>query len=76
MGDVDRDIGALTEGMASLKEQVAEMRRDFAEMRTDTAAIKQSFSEIKGGWKVVISLAAFAGAGLSWVTTHFFGATH
>jgi hypothetical protein len=66
MGDVDRNIGELTADVRTLRDTVAELRAEIKHLR-------EEFSQVRGGWKVVVTMAALAGGGLSWLTTTFVG---
>ena len=56
MSDIDpQDFGRLTAKVEMLEEQVAEMRADLR-------AVRDMLNEAKGGWKLMLGIAGFAGA--------------
>jgi len=49
-----QDFGRLTAKVEMLEEQVAEMRADLR-------AVRDMLNEAKGGWKLMLAVAGFAG---------------
>lgn len=56
--NIQRDIGRMEAEIVSLKETMEDVRKDLKD-------IKQSFHELKGGTKFMMSAAAVAGAIIS-----------
>lgn len=55
MSDIDpQDFGRLTAKVEMLEEQVAEMRADLR-------AVRDMLNEARGGWKLMLAVAGFAG---------------
>jgi phage shock protein A len=67
MSDYEQDIGFLKATMSHQSAMIEELRGDMKEM-------KQHWSELKGGWRVLMVVAAFLGAGIThainWVMKH------
>lgn len=56
MSDISpQEFGRLTAKVETLEEQVAEMRADLK-------AVRDMLSEARGGWKLMLGIAGFAGA--------------
>lgn len=52
------DLGFLKATIEHQSQMIEELRADMKEM-------KQNWSELKGGWRVVLIVAAFVGAGVT-----------
>jgi archaellum component FlaC len=63
----DQDIGFIKATMEHQSKIIEELRNDMKEM-------KQNWAEVRGGWRVVLVVAAFVGAGvthaINWVMKH------
>lgn len=58
--------------MGSVKAQLEVLNREMKELKTDVRQIRDDFSQVKGGWRTLIGVAAILGAAVSWVANHFF----
>jgi hypothetical protein len=66
--DFNQDIGYIKATMEHQSGLIEELRNDMKEM-------KANWAEVKGGWKVILVVAAFVGAivtqAVSWGFKHF-----
>jgi hypothetical protein len=58
--------------MGSVKAQLEVLNREMKELKTDVRQIRDDFSQVKGGWRTLIGVAAILGAGVSWIANHLF----
>ena len=65
MSDLNQDMG-------SVKAQLEFLNREMKELKKDVRCIRDDFSQVKGGWRTLIGVAAILGAGVSWTANHFF----
>jgi hypothetical protein len=65
MSDLNQDMG-------SVKAQLEFLNREMKELKNDVRCIRDDFSQVKGGWRTLIGVAAILGAGVSWVANHLF----
>lgn len=67
MTEYDQSIGFLKATMEHQSAMIEELRTDMKEM-------KQHWAELKGGWRVVLVVAAFVGAivtqAINWIMKH------
>ena len=40
------------------------------DVKNDVRQIRDDFSQVKGGWRTLIGLAAILGGGVSWLANH------
>lgn len=66
MADTD-----LHQDMGSVKAQLEALNREMRDVKNDVRKIRDDFSQVKGGWRTLIGLAAFIGGGISWLASHF-----
>lgn len=62
MTDPTTELAVHGERITVLQGSVSELRDDFKGMREDVHAIRLMLSEVRGGWKVSMRVAAVAGA--------------
>lgn len=58
--------------MGGVKVQLEVLNREMKELKSDVRCIRDDFSQVKGGWRTLIGVAAILGAGVSWIANHFF----
>ena len=58
--------------MGSVKAQLEVLNREMKELKTDVRQIRDDFSQVKGGWRTLIGVAAILGAAVSWIANHLF----
>jgi hypothetical protein len=66
MADVD-----LHQDMGSVKAQLEALNREMRDVKNDVRQIRDDFSQVKGGWRTLIGIAAILGGGVSWIINHF-----
>jgi chromosome condensin MukBEF ATPase and DNA-binding subunit MukB len=64
--DLNRELG-------SLITQIEVLNREMKEVKTDVRQMRDDFSAVKGGWRVMLGIAALIGSGLTWGLTQIFG---
>jgi hypothetical protein len=74
--DLQRDIGRMEAEMSALKFSMDEMREDMKAIRNELAIFRQNFSELKGGYKTLLSMAALVGAGIGQVVQWWLSKSH
>lgn len=58
----DREFGELSERVRGIQEDVSGLRGDMHTVKGSIGEIATTLSSIKGGWKVIASIAAIAAA--------------
>lgn len=71
--DLQRDIGRMEAEMSALKFSMDEMREDMKAIRAELVVFRQHFSELRGGYKTLLGLAAVIGAVISQVMQWWMG---
>jgi chromosome condensin MukBEF ATPase and DNA-binding subunit MukB len=64
--DLNRELG-------SLITQIEVLNREMKEVKTDVRQMRDDFAAVKGGWRVMLGIAALIGSGLTWGLTQIFG---
>ena len=54
-----------TQDLGYIKATIEHQSQMIEELRTDMKEMKHNWSELKGGWRVVLVVAAFVGAGVT-----------
>jgi hypothetical protein len=67
-----RQMSDLNQDMGSVKAQLEFLNREMKELKNDVRHIRDDFSQVKGGWRTLIGVAALLGAAISWLGNHFF----
>ena len=67
-----QEMSDLNQDMGSVKAQLEFLNREMKELKSDVRHIRDDFSQVKGGWRTLIGVAAILGAGVSWLGNHFF----
>lgn len=63
---VQRDLG-------NMEAQLATLNREMKELKDDVRKIREDFAHVKGGWRMLIGIAAILGGAVSWAASHLFG---
>jgi hypothetical protein len=73
MDDVQRDLGRMEAQLSAMTSVITDVRMELRQVSANQAAMKEDFDKVKGGWRVLIGLAAILGGGVSWVASKLFG---
>lgn len=65
------DTTDLHQDMGAVKAQLEVLNREMRDVKADVRQIRDDFSQVKGGWRTLIGIAALLGGGVSWLISHF-----
>ncbi len=60
----------LHQDMGSVKAQLEALNREMRDVKSDVRQIRDDFSQVKGGWRTLIGIAAILGGAVSWLANH------
>lgn len=72
MSSTEREVAEHSIEIKHMQADIDHMMEDIDEMKAQLKKIEHTLSEIRGGWKVLIGVAAFIGAIVSYIVTHWF----
>tara|TARA_R110000868_G_scaffold269827_1_gene529235 strand:- start:1176 stop:1403 length:228 start_codon:yes stop_codon:yes gene_type:complete len=72
MDDVQRDLGRMEAQLEAMTTVITDVRMELRQVSANQAAMKADFDQVKGGWRVLIGVAAVIGGAVSWITSKIF----
>ncbi len=72
MDDVQRDLGRMEAQLEAMTSVITDVRMELRQVSANQAAMKADFDQVKGGWRVLIGVAAVIGGAVSWIASKIF----
>ena len=68
----ERELGEHSVAIDHMQQDIDDLMKDMKDVKAKIDKIDKAMDEIKGGWKVILWIAAGVGGVISYVVTHWF----
>ena len=67
----ERELGEHSVAIEHMQQDIDDLMKDMKDVKTKIDKIDKAMDEIKGGWKVILWIAAGVGGAISYIVTHW-----
>jgi peptidoglycan hydrolase CwlO-like protein len=67
----ERELGEHSVAIEHMQQDIDKIINDMEDLRHKVDKMDKTLDEIKGGWKVLIGIAALVGGAISYIVTHW-----
>ena len=67
----ERELGEHSVAIEHMQQDIDDLMKDMKDVKLKIDRIDKAMHEIRGGWKVIIWIAAGVGAAMSWIVANW-----